>query len=377
MSPLLSIVVPTKNRYTYLYHLIELIKSFESNEIELVIQDNSDDNSEFCKFVSRSGLDWLKYFYCPEKLTSIENFDRGILNCTGEFICFIGDDDGVTRYIIDCARWMKNNNIEAVRGAKTYYYWPEVIHKGLITCETSNKVIEFLNPIEELKHILKEGCQFLENIPVTYAGMVKREVLDKIFSNYGTYFPGGASADIANGVALCFYVKRYAKIHIPIIITGTSKQTGGSINRSKPLSFSEVPFISPFVAMNWEGNLPQYWLGPLVWPESAVKSLRALGKESFILELDYNKVMARTIIRSKFKKGELMPYIKSKAKVRFYIISYWINYILKGVLGSIIRFLSKGAKGWHQCRLSGVQTIIEAEEALQRVNSSFPSGGAF
>jgi len=373
MASILSIVVPTKNRYTYLYHLIELIKSFESNEIELVIQDNSDDNSEFAKFVSQSGLDWLKYFYCSEELTSIENFDKGILNCTGEYICFIGDDDGVTRHIIECARWMKKNNIEAARSSKTFYFWPEVISRGLIACETSDKVIEYLNPIEELKHILNEGCQFLENIPVTYAGLVKREVLCRIYSNFNTFFPGGASADIANGVALCFYVKRYAKINIPIIITGTSRQTGGVSNRNRPLPFSEVPFISKSVADNWEGMLPQFWLGSIVWPESAIKSLRALGKESFILELDFNKIMARTVVHYKLSREELKPFVRSEAKVEIYILKYMFHYYYNGIRGKIIKILTRGKRGLHQRRATGIETIVEAENKLMQMYPILPS----
>ena len=46
MGYLLSIVVPTKNRYYYLKSLIKLVQSFNSNEIELVVQDNTENNSE-------------------------------------------------------------------------------------------------------------------------------------------------------------------------------------------------------------------------------------------------------------------------------------------------------------------------------------------
>lgn len=373
MTPLLSIVVPTKNRYQYLYCLVDLIRGFESNDIELVIQDNSDDNTEFVNYLDKVKYSWLSYYYRWDRLTSIENFDMGLRNCKGEFVCFIGDDDGVTHHIIECARWMKKNNIQAVRSAKTYYNWPEVTPGGLITCETSKKVIEFLNPIEELKKILNEGCQFLENIPVTYAGLVKREVLESIYSVYGTYFPGGASADIANGVALCFYVKRYVKVNIPIIITGTSKNTGGVSNRNKPLPFTEVPFISKSVADNWEGILPSYWLGPLVWPESAIKSLRAIGKESFILELDHNKIMARTVMRYRFRREELEPYIKSGVKVKTNILRYWLRYYFNGMIGKTITILSRGRKGLHQRRAIGAETIVEAENRLMQMYPILPS----
>ena len=46
MNPKLSIVVPTKNRYKYLYHLIDLVGDLDTNLVELVIQDNSTDNTE-------------------------------------------------------------------------------------------------------------------------------------------------------------------------------------------------------------------------------------------------------------------------------------------------------------------------------------------
>lgn len=373
MTPQLSIIVPTKNRYKYLFHLIELIKSFNSSEIELVIQDNSDDNSSFKDFVSKYGFLWLKYFYCSEKLTSIQNFNLAIQHATGDYVCFIGDDDGVTRHVIECVRWMKIHNIEAVRGAKTYYNWPEVTPGGFVSYETSEKTIEFLNPIAELKHILNYGCQTLDNIPVTYTGIVKREILDHIFSDFGTYFPGGASADIANGVALCFYVKRYAKINLPIIITGTSKHTGGVENRSRPLSFSDVTFISPSVAENWEGDFPQYWLGPLVWPESAIKSLRALGKESFILELDYDRVMARTITRTTLEKKDYAPYIKSNRRVVRFILQSRLRYFIMGGLGKVIQLCTRGTRGLKQHRAKGLITIIEAERILMQMCPSFPS----
>ncbi len=373
MSYLLSIVVPTKNRYKYLKHLINMIEGFGSDEIELVIQDNSDENTEIESFVNDHQISCLKYYYNGEKLTSIQNFDIAIKHAAGDYVCFIGDDDGVTRHIVECARWMNNNNIEAARSAKTYYNWPEVIPDGLVTYETSGKVVEYLNPLLELKHVLNDGCQYLENIPVTYTGIVKREILESIYADYGTYFPGGASADIANGVALCFYVKRYAKINIPIIITGTSKHTGGVINRNKPLPFAEVPFISQSVEANWEGDLPQYWLGPLVWPESAIKSLRTMGKEPFILELNYNKMFARTIMRFKFSKDELRPYIKSETIVHFYILTYWFHYYYNGIRDKIINLFSRGSKGLNQCRSLGAKTIVEAEKTLIQMYPSLPA----
>ena len=113
MGYLLSIVVPTKDRYIYLEKLVDLIISFQTEEIELVIQDNSKDNAKFNDFISEriNRHSWIKYYYNSQYLTSVQNFDCAVKNCTGDYICFIGDDDGVVRNITRYTKWMKENDI--------------------------------------------------------------------------------------------------------------------------------------------------------------------------------------------------------------------------------------------------------------------------
>ena len=60
-NPIISIVVPTKNRYKYLKQFIILVESFKDERIELFIQDNSDDNSEILEFLSNKDLVSTKY----------------------------------------------------------------------------------------------------------------------------------------------------------------------------------------------------------------------------------------------------------------------------------------------------------------------------
>ena len=54
MQPLLlSIVIPTKNRYDYLCILIKSLLKNQSDEFEIIIQDNSDDNTLFIEFLNK------------------------------------------------------------------------------------------------------------------------------------------------------------------------------------------------------------------------------------------------------------------------------------------------------------------------------------
>lgn len=79
-QPLLSIVIPTKNRYDCLKKFVELFHSvYTSSEIQLAISDNSDDNSDFLAFLSTVDDKRILYTYTAEHISVGENSDRAIL----------------------------------------------------------------------------------------------------------------------------------------------------------------------------------------------------------------------------------------------------------------------------------------------------------
>lgn len=62
MGYLLSIVVPIKDRYFYLKHLDQIIKSFDSVDIALVIHDNTSVNIEFLGCLKDLGCSHVNFF---------------------------------------------------------------------------------------------------------------------------------------------------------------------------------------------------------------------------------------------------------------------------------------------------------------------------
>lgn len=369
--PLLSIVVPTKNRYEYLKHLVSLISSFASDELEMVIQDNSDDNTDFQKYLKTISGTFIKYFYEKTPLTSVANFDKAILNSKGEYVCFIGDDDGVMRYILDCVKWMKRKNIEALKSSHAHYFYDKKSTKG----KNINKKLEYtepkisyhyLNPIYALKHLLRDGCE-LNYIPTLYNGIVKRTVLDEIFENLGTFFPG-ASADIANGVALCFYIKSYVIVDFPVLIGGSSVYTGGGVRFNKNYSIEKVPFISEKSKKEWEGHVPRLWYGSLVWEESSVKALRSLGKEIFVSYIDHDLVMARFQSSYKYLVDDMNKicknYSMSYSRVQFLRLKLFFAKIIKGGVNRFFMLLSRRKRSLLHKYLYNVADIIDAENKL-------------
>ena len=101
---LLSIIIPTKDRYHYLRECITTILAVDSDDFELVIQDNTPNNVEILPFIQEIKDDRLKYYYDSKHASEVENVNRAIIHSNGRYVCFIGDDDSITTSLVDAVR---------------------------------------------------------------------------------------------------------------------------------------------------------------------------------------------------------------------------------------------------------------------------------
>ena len=296
MAFLLSIVVPTKNRYPYLFKLMEVIDGFHSNEVELVIQDNNEDNSVILDYFEKNGKkDYIVYDWHKESLPIFKNSDLAVRNSSGEYVCYIGDDDGVSKYIIDCCKWMHQNDIEAVYPDGYYYYWPDAHisdrYKGSIKLSELDTRMVIHDSQQELSKLLAEGITTDGTLPRLYHGIVKRSTLDLVWDKCGSYFPG-ASPDISNGVALTFVIDKFATIQFPICYSGASKHLGGgavAMKHQGTTDFKSLPFLPENIEEIWYEKVPKVWTAPTIYCESAIESMRNMGHEELIDDIDFEK----------------------------------------------------------------------------------------
>jgi hypothetical protein len=191
----------------------------------------------------------------------------------------IGDDDTVSTNIIEVVEWMESNEIDSCVLNLARFYWPDIVFKRINYSSLSlNKWPQKprkLNPTAQLIRSLKLGGTSLLKMPKVYHGIVKKSVLNKVKSTYGTYFPG-PSPDMANATALSLVVSKHYYLSVPVIISGYSfKSTGGMGARGNHLAeLKDITHISKEQIDNWEEKNPKYWLPQTVWAESMLKSLK-------------------------------------------------------------------------------------------------------
>jgi glycosyltransferase involved in cell wall biosynthesis len=132
-NPLFSILIATKNRIPFCISAIKLILNSTETDFELVVQDNSD-TKELSNYIADNISDRrLIYNYTPPPFSSIDNFNAVLEAATGEFVCLIGDDDGINPDIFKMVRWANVNGLTAiVPSFNSVYHWPDsgILLKG-------------------------------------------------------------------------------------------------------------------------------------------------------------------------------------------------------------------------------------------------------
>lgn len=296
-KPLLSVVVPTKDRYKYLKHLIKLIQSYNSDEWEIVVQDNTDDNTEIVEFLRELNYLGCRYFHEKGQLPMTTNADKAILHSEGEYVCFLGDDDGVCPNAIEYCKLMKENGYEAMRSNLVIYKWPDATGDtggggGVIQLSPKTDKQKVCLSVDALNDVVRRGFVDRGNLPSVYHGIVKREALNRIYEKCGTFFPG-QSPDISNGVAMACVLDSYLTVDDYVTISGASKFHGGAtigMHKKYP-QIKDMVWFRPGAEKQWDARLPKIAVGSIIWAESAIETLRNMGRDDVINKIDFETIL--------------------------------------------------------------------------------------
>jgi len=336
MNPLLSIIIPTKNRHEYLRVVLNILVKFKDSDVEIVIQDNSDEGEQrqdFLGLIKQLDDARIRYYYCEENLSINENSDKAVLNSRGKFICFIGDDDCVTSCIVDAARWMERCSIDVISLDCPTYIWTDVEYKhlrskrmGLLSFSKPKGTIISKTPYSELIKLLKIGGQSLKELPQLYHGIVSREILDKIYSRTGSFFPGSVP-DMDVAVCLSLYARKHYKIDIPLVISGTAKRSAGGLGAANQHKgeIRKIPFLPKDTADFWDPNNPFFWSAPTIYADSVYKCLVRTGNEEMLTEFNYDYLYASLLTFNSDYSKEIFRKIKSNKKSSYLRILYYLT----------------------------------------------------
>ena len=308
-KPLISIVIPTKNRQKYCLSAIDSILQIGSDKVQIVIQDNSDTDDLKNQMPKIENEQILKYQYIPEKLSFVENFNNAIESADGQYICIIGDDDGINPEILVATQWAKDNNIDALVGnINANYRWndtgaPDTFFTKMTGSTLSilgfNGKAELVNIEDSFNQLMQNGCtNYLDfAFPKLYHGIVKMDVLNKIKTETGKYLKG-LSPDIYSAISIACNIDKLILIDYPLTIPGvcgqsTSISEGQKKEHSKRLE--DAPHFRDRGNYEWSVQVPRIYCVQTIWADSGFAALREMKRDDLIKKFNKYSLYAKIL----------------------------------------------------------------------------------
>lgn len=377
-EPLLSILVATRNRQYYALELITDILSWATDNIELVVEDNSDNSTLAENMASHKHDSRLKYRHNPAAISSIDNFNNVIEASSGRYICLIGDDDGIHSNVIHAIEWADKEGIDCLVGSVAHeYLWPSAssTHSGTLSFPDFSGALKHRRGKSNLTPLLSRGgTQYLElGLPRLYHGFVRRSVLSAIKEARG-YYLGGLSPDIYAAVCLSQLTNITVSIDYPLTIPGVCQASTTAIE-GKGASFStdvrKAPHFRSREFYQFSEKLPPFYCVDTIWADSAIAALTDLGMASLCDQLDVfalsgyisrnNPGLRRHLLDWLVKSGHSKSHLSAIARVVQGYLNHPIRSEANRMLRKVVRLL--GPTKMH--KIVRLESIAKARLAIE------------
>ena len=218
--PRFSIVVPTRQRPHTLPHTLATILNQDHDSFEVIVADNAS-SSETRAVVEAINSPKIQYVRSDSPLTMAANWMRGLAATRGEWITYLGDDDGLMPSALqDVEVIIATHAIESVRHWFGLYTWP---------CADSTGEANMLQvPIGEQVDIVagRDALAAMMRapwtcpIPLPYHGWISRPVLNRAAAA-GDIFVG-EYPDTFAGILLAAHTGHFAHTKTPLSVIGQS-----------------------------------------------------------------------------------------------------------------------------------------------------------
>jgi hypothetical protein len=285
-DPLVTVAIATHNRAGYAFHAVKGLLGIKSPLLQVVVHDSSDDG-QLPRLIAQFTKDTrLMYRHSDTRLSMTENYNRALALARGDYVCVIGDDDGVSGKIVELAQWAKKHGVKAVvPKLVANYAWPDFITAALGNRHASRLYVrdytgrcQITGARASFMRALENAGQGTDGLPKLYHGLVRRDVLDSIKKETGNYLHG-VSPDVSGSISIAMRVESYVYIDFPFTLPGAAgaSNTGRSAMRKHIGPLEGDPHMEPYRNERWPNDVPEFFSVETVWAQAAYRTLEKNG----------------------------------------------------------------------------------------------------
>jgi glycosyltransferase involved in cell wall biosynthesis len=223
-TPRYSIVIPTRERHETLRACLQTIVDQAHDDYEIVVADNASgpETRAVCEMFASPRL---RHVRCDEPLSMNDNWERALDAARGEWVTFLGDDDGLMPYALpEFDVLTAIPGAQAIRWQYAIYTWP-----CMALAAEANRLqlvrsagTRFVDWREALSLMLRVGGS---PTPMIYYGLIRRSLI-KQAQRTGRVFDG-LSPDYYSGVLFANLARKFLSTDVPLSIAGLSGRSNG------------------------------------------------------------------------------------------------------------------------------------------------------
>ncbi len=300
MNPIISILVPTRNRPVQLASLISIIRKCTDVRIEFLISDNSDSPSHHL-----SSFENVTFFRPEQVLNMTDHWNFLFHKAKGKYITFVGDDDAfLPTALTQLCDSLEQSDPDLVWTQTAGYGWPSGDSFGNFF-QLIRRKSERIDLSKARLRLLKLDSLDLP-IPYNYA-LVKREiVIEFLQKNPNENFFSSRVPDVNSGVKILFLAKTQFEFERLTFISGASPLSNGLLTRTKQdhpvtLEFNN-PEFNP-ITIRSDSRIKEISpFGFVTFFEAIEESLLQLGEK---LQCSDRVVAFRSVFFSSFPEQQL------------------------------------------------------------------------
>ncbi len=218
--PRYSIVIPTRHRPHTLPHTLATVRSQEHDSFEIIVADNAS-GPETRRVVESVADTRITYIRSDTPLPMSENWHRALAACRGEWITFIGDDDGLMPMALPRVdALISAHPVDSLHHRYAVYAWPcaDATGQGNRLQISLEDEVHTLSARSQLTAMMRDPRS--APIPLPYHGWIRRSLIARA-TTHGRLF-SGKDPDTFAGILLAAYTDTFVSVSRPLSMVGIS-----------------------------------------------------------------------------------------------------------------------------------------------------------
>jgi hypothetical protein len=277
-APRFTIIIPTRERAATLEFALKTVTDQEFPSLEIIVSDNaSTDNTR--AIVEANGDPRIRYLNTGKRLSMSHNWEFALGHARGEWVGFIGDDDGLLPGCIAAIDAIaRTHPIELIRSRPGNYLWPALAggpggHLAVPLGGTSG----LRDCRKALTAALAGDISYLDLPSLYTGGFVRRSAIDRNRDGEGRFFLSRIP-DVYSSVVLSGECRQFWFEARPWAINGASLASTGTACFTRSADPEHHKAAAVFAT---EDNIPLHCSVPENADGSLPRSLQALVFESY------------------------------------------------------------------------------------------------